>query len=123
MRLNRLGQAYAVQPIVQDIQAQLSAMTSSSPDSVILEKLYESSRKDLDAIERVVDGRDNSFYQQAQKIIKDIRSITTLEKRYSRSFSYSTRVKSITLTEALKNNVDQLSTRINSTIRIAAEEN
>ena len=123
MRLNRLGQAYAVQPIVQDIQAQLSAMTSSSPDSVILEKLYESSRKDLDAIERVVDGRDNSFYQQAQKIIKDIRSITTLEKRYSRSFSYSTRVKSITLTEALKNNVDQLSTRINSTIRNAAEGN
>ena len=123
MRLNRLGQAYAVQPIVQDIQAQLSAMTSSSPDSVILEKLYESSRKDLDAIERVVDGRDNSFYQQAQKIIKDIRSITTLEKRYSRSYSYSTRVKSITLTEALKNNVDQLSTRINSTIRNAAEGN
>ena len=98
-------------------------MTSSRPDSVILEKLYESSRKDLDAIERVVDGRDNSFYQQAQKIIKDIRSITTLEKRYSRSFSYSTRVKSITLTEALKNNVDQLSTRINSTIRNAAEGN
>jgi len=120
MRLNDIGLAFHLRPLIKEMSNVLLNKTNPDhPSSSALLQLHINARARLDPMERLVNRGDENLYQDTLQLANDLRSLNLLIKRNARDQNNSdNRIKGMVI--SLQKAITTLEAKMDATVKAAS---